>query len=127
MAQALQIPFTEDFDVIEPVYEVSKEALAAGTPAEIFEVSVSLMPQIKAAEANVTSAEYGVKIAKGGFLPTLDAGLSAFSNYVDQAFVGKGLCMRRFQARGRSKNGIIKKFFSHLRIVVTEKTVEEGN
>ena len=41
--------------------------------------------------------------------------------------VDKGLCMRRFQARGRSKNGIIKKFFSHLRIVVTEKTVEEGN
>jgi ribosomal protein L22 len=34
--------------------------------------------------------------------------------------------MRRFQARGRSKNGIIKKFFSHLRIIVTEKTVEEG-
>ena len=54
-------------------------------------------------------------------------GLDVDSLYVDQAFVGKGLCMRRFQARGRSKNGIIKKFFSHLRIIVTEKTVEEGN
>jgi outer membrane protein len=87
LAQALQIPFTENFDVIEPEYEVSKEALATGTPAEIFEVSVTLMPQIKAAEATAKSAEYGVKIAKGGYLPTLDAGLSAFSNYVDQAFV----------------------------------------
>ena len=47
--------------------------------------------------------------------------------YVDQAFVGKGLCMRRFHARGRSRNGIVKKLFSHLRIVVTEKAVEEGN
>jgi outer membrane protein len=45
------------------------------------------MPQIKAAEADVKSADYGVKVAKGGFFPTLDAGVSAFSNYVDQAFV----------------------------------------
>lgn len=87
LAQALQIPFTEGFDVIEPEYEVTKEALAAGSPAEIFEISVALMPQIKAAEASVRSADYGVKIAKGGFLPTLDAGVSAFSNYVDQAFL----------------------------------------
>ena len=87
LAQALQITFTESFEVIEPEYEVSKEALTSGTPAEIFEISVSLMPQIKAAEATMKSAEYGVKIAKGGFLPTLDAGVSAFSNYVDQAFV----------------------------------------
>jgi ribosomal protein L22 len=35
--------------------------------------------------------------------------------------------MRRFHARGRSRNGIVKKLFSHLRIVVTEKAVEEGN
>jgi outer membrane protein len=87
LSQALQIPFTESFDVVEPTYEVSKEALTSATPAEIFEVSVALMPQIKAAEAEVEGAEYGVKIAKGAFYPTLDAGLSAFSNYVDQAFL----------------------------------------
>lgn len=46
--------------------------------------------------------------------------------YVDQAFVGKGMVMRRFHARGRSRSGIIKKFFSQLRIVVTEKSAEEG-
>ena len=87
LAQALQIPFTEDFDVIEPEYEVSKASLSPASPAEIFEIAVSLMPQIKAAEADVKSADYGVKVAKGGFFPTLDAGVSAFSNYVDQAFV----------------------------------------
>lgn len=87
LAQALQIPFTEDFDVIEPEYEVSKTSLNPASPAEIFEIAVSLMPQIKAAEADVKSADYGVKVAKGGFFPTLDAGVSAFSNYVDQAFV----------------------------------------
>ena len=87
LAQALQIPFTEGFEVIEPAYEVSQAALTGETPVEIFEIAVELMPQIKAAEASVKSADYGVKIAKGAFFPTLDAGLSAFSNYVDQAFI----------------------------------------
>lgn len=87
LAQAMQVPFTEGFDVIEPVYEVSKDVLTSATPTEIFEVSVAIMPQIKAAEADLEGADYGVKIAKGAFLPTLDAGLSAFSNYVDQAFL----------------------------------------
>lgn len=87
LAQAMQIPFTESFDVIEPEYEVSQAAITGETPAAIFEIAVQLMPQIKAASADVKSAEYGVKIAKGAFYPTLDAGISAFSNYVDQAFV----------------------------------------
>lgn len=87
LAQALQIPFTESFDVIEPEYEVSQAIMTSETPAEIFEIAVKLMPQIKAAEAEVKSADYGVKIAKGAFYPTLDAGISAFSNYVDQAFI----------------------------------------
>lgn len=87
LAQAMQIPFTESFDVIEPEYEVSQAAMTGETPAAIFEIAVQLMPQIKAASADVKSAEYGVKIAKGAFYPTLDAGISAFSNYVDQAFV----------------------------------------
>ena len=87
LAQAMQIPFTESFDVIEPEYEVSQAAMTGETPAEIFEIAVKLMPQIKAANADVKSAEYGVKIAKGAFYPTLDAGISAFSNYVDQAFI----------------------------------------
>lgn len=87
LAQAMQIPFTESFDVIEPEYEVSQAAMTGETPAAIFEIAVQLMPQIKAASADVKSAEYGVKIVKGAFYPTLDAGISAFSNYVDQAFV----------------------------------------
>lgn len=53
-------------------------------------------------------------------------GLDVDNLYVDEAFVGKGLCMRRFQARGRSKSGIINKFFSHIKIIVTEKSEEVG-
>ncbi|WP_332910419.1 TolC family protein [Algoriphagus boritolerans] len=48
---------------------------------------MSILPQIKAAEADVESAEYGVKIAKGSFMPSLGVGVAIFSNYVDQAFL----------------------------------------
>jgi outer membrane protein len=87
LTQAMVIPFTEDFDVIEPEYEVNETVLASDDPSEIYEIAVSLLPQIKAAEADVESAEYGVKIAKGAFLPRLSLGVAIFSNYVDQAFL----------------------------------------
>ena len=87
LTQAMVIPFTEDFDVIEPEYEVNQAELTSSTPAEIFEVALTVLPQIKAAETNIEVAEYGVKIAKGAFYPTIGAGVSIFSNYVDQAFL----------------------------------------
>ncbi len=87
LTQAMVIPFTEDFDVIEPEYEVNQAELTSSTPAEIFEVALTVLPQIKAAETNIEVAEYGVKIAKGAFYPTLGVGVSIFSNYVDQAFI----------------------------------------
>jgi large subunit ribosomal protein L22 len=44
---------------------------------------------------------------------------------VKEAWVGKGLVMKRFQARARGRAGRITKPFSHLTIVVAE--VEEAN
>ncbi|SEF67909.1 TolC family protein [Algoriphagus boritolerans] len=87
LSQAMVIPFTDDFDVVEPDYEVSEQELASDDPSEIYEIAVSILPQIKAAEADVESAEYGVKIAKGSFMPSLGVGVAIFSNYVDQAFL----------------------------------------
>lgn len=39
---------------------------------------------------------------------------------VVEASVGKAMVMKRFHARGRSKAGRVKKFFSKLRLVVRE-------
>ncbi|ANK83139.1 MAG: 50S ribosomal protein L22 [Rhizobiales bacterium NRL2] len=44
---------------------------------------------------------------------------------VKEAHVGKGLVMKRFQARARGRAGRIVKPFSHLTVVVAE--VEEAN
>lgn len=40
---------------------------------------------------------------------------------VTTAEVGRGIVMRRFQARGRGKAARVEKWFSHLRIVVAER------
>lgn len=84
LAQSMQIPFTEDFSVIEPEFEMEEGLMASETSAEIYETAVNIMPEIKAAEANVLSAEYQEKIAKGAFYPTLGVGANVFTNYVDQ-------------------------------------------
>ncbi|WP_075351412.1 TolC family protein [Algoriphagus marinus] len=86
LAQAMQIPFTEDFQVIEPEFVINENLMATETPEIIYNTAVEIMPEIKLAQSNVESAEYGVKVAKGAFLPTLGLGANLFSNYVDQAF-----------------------------------------
>ncbi|MBB2205069.1 50S ribosomal protein L22 [Gluconacetobacter takamatsuzukensis] len=43
---------------------------------------------------------------------------------VVRAEVGKSIVMRRFHARGRGRSSRIEKFFSHLKIVVAERTAE---
>lgn len=87
LTQAMVIPFSEDFDVVEPEYEVSETELGLDNSTEMYEIAVDLLPQVKAAQADVESAEYGVKIAKGAFMPSLSLGVAIFSNYVDQAFI----------------------------------------
>lgn len=86
LSQAMQIPFSEDFDVLEPAFEVNELLIATESPSKIYEVALGIMPEIKAAAANVESADYGVKIAKGAFMPTFGLGANVFSNYVDQVF-----------------------------------------
>jgi outer membrane protein len=86
LAQAMQIPFSEDFEVIEPEFGMDGTLMATETPDRIFDTAVGIMPEIKAAEANVRSAELQEKIAKGAFYPTLGIGANIFTNYVDQVF-----------------------------------------
>jgi outer membrane protein len=85
LAQAMQIPFTDDFQVVEPEFSINEMLMASETPADIFDTAVEIMPEIKLAQADVESAELGVKIAKGAYFPTLGIGANLFSNYVAQA------------------------------------------
>ena len=46
--------------------------------------------------------------------------------YVKEAFVGKGIVMKRFHARARGRGARILKPFSHLTIVLSEETEEKN-
>ena len=46
--------------------------------------------------------------------------------YVKQAFVGKGIVMKRFHARARGRGARILKPFSHLTIILSEETEEKN-
>ncbi|WP_373522051.1 TolC family protein [Aquiflexum sp.] len=84
LSQAMAIPFNNDLDVFAPDLDPEDFLLTQKKPDEIYEISRELMPQIKAADLGVLSAEYGERVAKGGYMPTLGVGISAFSNYIDQ-------------------------------------------
>jgi outer membrane protein len=84
LSQALAIPFNNELDVYTPDLDPEDYLLTQKDTEEIYEISRELMPQIKAADLGVLSAEYGERVAKGGYMPTLGMGVSAFSNYIDQ-------------------------------------------
>ena len=46
--------------------------------------------------------------------------------YVKEAFVGKGIVMKRFHARARGRGARILKPFSHLTIILSEGTEEKN-
>ncbi len=47
--------------------------------------------------------------------------------FVSRAEVGKSVVMRRFQARGRGRAARVEKWFSHLKIVVAERSQEAAS
>lgn len=88
LSQALQIPFDERLDVLSPELEAEAFYVPENNANEIYDFALESMPQIRAAELNLESAEYGIRIAKGAFLPTLGVGANIFSNYIDRGVPG---------------------------------------
>lgn len=46
--------------------------------------------------------------------------------FIKEAYVGKGIVMKRYRPRARGRAGQIKKPFSNLTIIVSEKNSNEG-
>jgi outer membrane protein len=80
----MQVPFNDSFNVIIPELEAEDYSMADKEVDEVFESALALMPEIKSAELGVESAEIGIKIAQGGYFPTIAVGGRGFSNYIDQ-------------------------------------------
>lgn len=88
LSQQLLLPFTDDFDILVPEVSVDGVEVAGAGVEDIYSTAASYLPQIKAAELGISSAEFGIRLAKGSFLPTLGVNANVFSNYVDQTTFG---------------------------------------
>ncbi|MCH7410484.1 TolC family protein [Belliella sp. DSM 111904] len=83
LLQAMQLPFDPNLKVLAPDLSVENVTMSGESVEEIYELSKEILPQIKAAQLGVESAEYGIRAAKGAFYPTLGIGADVFTNYVD--------------------------------------------
>ena len=78
VAQLLQIEDFQNFDIADDSYEVTESQTMLQTPNSIFEKAKEQRVELKIARTNLEIAEKDIKIAKGGFQPTLQ-GYYSFS------------------------------------------------
>jgi len=71
LTQFLDIKTPEGFKIQKPNLESVDSKLIDLSPTGVFETAQQTMPQIISAGHRVTSAEFGVKIAKGGMSPRI--------------------------------------------------------
>ena len=70
LAQLLQLP-SAGFEVETVTVGTPSEALLYNESGSIYNIAVENRSEIKVAEKNIEVAEYGTKIAKAGYYPTL--------------------------------------------------------
>ena len=82
LKQLLELDGTTEFDIITP--ETSDEQALSPIPAlqSVYEQALALRPEIQSGQKAVQSSELSVKMAKAGYLPTLNmtAGLGTSTN-----------------------------------------------
>jgi len=77
LKQALQLPASESMEIEVPVLSDPSEMILAVTLEEVFQSALSL-PEVKSAEEQVKSSEYGLGVARSSWYPSLQlqAGLN---------------------------------------------------
>ena len=73
ITQLLQLNSPEGFDVLDPSVEIPAENILSMTPAQLYDLALANLPEIKAADNRILSAEKGVSIAKAALMPRLSA------------------------------------------------------
>lgn len=88
LKQALQLPSDQPFDVIVPE-ELDTEILTEPMPDysadEIYDIASESLPEFKAAKERIEAADVSVRIARGGFYPSLNLTAGLRTNYSDAA------------------------------------------
>lgn len=81
LKQLLQVKDVDNFKIALPKVELSEDVAIGATIGQIYDLAVTNMPELKAAQANYDAAEIGVKVAKGGLSPSLSLNASIGTGY----------------------------------------------
>ncbi|MDF0707476.1 MAG: TolC family protein [Bacteroidota bacterium] len=90
LAQLLQITDYENFDIAEEEFDIPPSDILSNSPKVIFDKALSFRNDIKFSESNVDLAEQDLKIAKGGYLPTLSGFFQYGTRYSDVTQIPDG-------------------------------------
>ena len=71
LAQLLDLPSTDGFEIERPAINMSTLTFPVQTPEYIYSTSLTLQPEIKSAEIKLKSAQKGLSIARSSFSPSL--------------------------------------------------------
>ena len=85
LKQILLIENNKDISIERPVVELNPSTVVDANPSEIYDVALSVLPEIKSAEKNAESSLYNLKISKAGRYPIISASSSFNSNYSSYA------------------------------------------
>ena len=77
----LDTPF-EEFDILVPEVDLTAAAMAGYKREELLESAVEKHPSVQMATSNVSSANYGVKLAQSARVPSVAFSAQLNSNYV---------------------------------------------
>jgi len=105
LTQLLQLESPDGFDVEDPAAQIPEATVLTLPPTQIFALSLKSLPEIKAADTRVLSAEKGVSIAKATYYPrlTLFGQLSSF--YSSSSKKISGIDFAGFQPDGSITSG----------------------
>lgn len=115
LTQLLQLQSPEGFDVMDPAVEVPSGDVTAMSPAQIYDLALKSLPEVKSADTRILSAEKGVSIARGSFMPRLTAFGSLSSFYSSSAKQFKTADFQGFLPSGDITSGgdtVLSPYFS---------------
>nr|WP_321414474.1 TolC family protein [uncultured Allomuricauda sp.] len=88
LAQLLQITDYENFDIAEEEFDIPPSDILDNSPKVIFDKALTFRNDIKFSESNVDLAQKDLEIAKGAYLPTLNAFFNYNTFYTNQFRTG---------------------------------------
>ncbi|MEZ4688512.1 MAG: TolC family protein [Bacteroidia bacterium] len=71
--QLLRLPLDQPFGIERPSLPDPDGIDTSLKPGAVYKIAESSQPVIRAADLRINSADYGIKITRGGYLPTLSA------------------------------------------------------